>query len=216
MPKGNPHLSITKKSKGSKIDFWECSNCGKTGIYDELMGENAIPDCTYEPPPCKFCGQTPYCAPDTGGCIMEDKKKKQEDDDIYFSDLDDGAGETDPIDNIFSGIKGVLDGVHQAYKSGDLISQGVTKIQKDIEANKEIIGSFGHVTPPQPGKMTMAQATLILQVDENATEEEIKQQYRFLVSSIHPDTHADETRKELAEKYTRKINEAYELLVRNK
>ena len=55
----NPHNWL------SKIDYnkliWKCNYCGATGTLEEL---DQI-ECSYNYPPCKWCGQT--CAPDCIG-----------------------------------------------------------------------------------------------------------------------------------------------------
>lgn len=60
----NPHNSLKKTYKG--LDHWKCKYCGMEGTYAEL---NAV-ECPYEYPPCKYCGETPLCAPDCKGIVM--------------------------------------------------------------------------------------------------------------------------------------------------
>ncbi len=61
------------------------------------------------------------------------------------------------------------------------------------------------------------QAAALLEVDENADEQTIRRAYQKKVRAYHPDlvaNAADEIR-ELAEKRTKELNAAYELLVKN-
>jgi len=52
----------------------------------------------------------------------------------------------------------------------------------------------------------------ILGVKENATEREIKETYKKLVTEYHPDKYRDNPLQSLAEEKLREINEAYEIL----
>lgn len=55
----------------------------------------------------------------------------------------------------------------------------------------------------------------ILEINENATEEEIKQAYRRLAKKYHPDQYGDNPLKDLAEEKMRELNEAYDSLIKN-
>lgn len=50
----------------------------------------------------------------------------------------------------------------------------------------------------------------VLDVSQNATEDEIKSAYRKLVKKYHPDNYADSPLADLAEEKMKEINEAYE------
>lgn len=56
----------------------------------------------------------------------------------------------------------------------------------------------------------------VLEIKENASEEEIKKAYRELVKKYHPDQYGDNPLRELAEEKMREINEAYDYLIKNK
>ena len=45
---------------------WRCRYCGMVGTMEELRAA----ECTYEYPPCNYCGQTPECAPDCKGIAL--------------------------------------------------------------------------------------------------------------------------------------------------
>ncbi len=55
----------------------------------------------------------------------------------------------------------------------------------------------------------------VLEINENATLEEIKKAYVRLSKKYHPDMHEDNPLKHLAEERMREINEAYEYLMNN-
>lgn len=55
----------------------------------------------------------------------------------------------------------------------------------------------------------------ILEINENATEDEIKQAYRKLAKKYHPDQYGDNPLKDLAEEKMRELNEAYDYLMKN-
>jgi molecular chaperone DnaJ len=52
----------------------------------------------------------------------------------------------------------------------------------------------------------------VLEIDENASQEEIKAAYRRLVKKYHPDKYVDNPLSSLAEEKMREINEAYSIL----
>ena len=52
----------------------------------------------------------------------------------------------------------------------------------------------------------------ILDVHPNASREEIRKRYRFLVLAYHPDRFPTSTHKKYAEEKLKKINEAYRIL----
>ncbi|WP_244833108.1 DnaJ domain-containing protein [Clostridium sp. BJN0001] len=56
----------------------------------------------------------------------------------------------------------------------------------------------------------------ILGVKENSTQDEIKKAYRKLIKQYHPDKYVDNPLKDLAEQKMREINEAYDMLTKNK
>ncbi len=56
----------------------------------------------------------------------------------------------------------------------------------------------------------------ILGVSPNASEEEIKRAYRELVRKYHPDNYQDNPLADLAQEKMKQINEAYDLLTKNK
>ena len=56
----------------------------------------------------------------------------------------------------------------------------------------------------------------VLGVNENASEEEIKSAYRELVKKYHPDKYQNNPLADLAEEKLREVNEAYEMLMKNK
>ncbi|KEI06656.1 J domain-containing protein [Clostridium botulinum] len=55
----------------------------------------------------------------------------------------------------------------------------------------------------------------VLEINENATEEEIKQAYRKLARKYHPDQYGDNPLRDLAEDKMRELNEAYDYLTKN-
>lgn len=55
----------------------------------------------------------------------------------------------------------------------------------------------------------------VLEINENATEEEIKQAYRKLARKYHPDQYGDNPLRNLAEEKMRELNEAYDYLTKN-
>ena len=63
------------------VDLWQCSACGVIGSYDEVREV----ECTYEYPPCEYCGQTPECAPDCEGIT-----KALSDPNVYVAGFFDG------------------------------------------------------------------------------------------------------------------------------
>lgn len=60
----NPHNHLIRQGKSPK-DLWQCYYCKQSGTYDEMETK----ECSYAYPPCKYCGQTPLCAPDCKGMI---------------------------------------------------------------------------------------------------------------------------------------------------
>lgn len=66
--KWNPHNSLVALDppRSHPPRRWRCSYCGIEGLYDEV---EAV-ECTYEYPPCEYCGQTPTCAPDCEGIAL--------------------------------------------------------------------------------------------------------------------------------------------------
>ena len=56
----------------------------------------------------------------------------------------------------------------------------------------------------------------VLGVRETASDEEIRKAYLELVKKYHPDRFTDESAKELANEKLTRINEAYDMLTRNK
>lgn len=56
----------------------------------------------------------------------------------------------------------------------------------------------------------------VLGVSENATEEEIKKAYKELVKKYHPDRYQDNPLADLAEEKLREVNEAYDILMKQK
>ena len=52
----------------------------------------------------------------------------------------------------------------------------------------------------------------ILEVEPNATQEQIKEQYKFLVQAWHPDRFGSPESKAKAEEKLKKINEAHDVL----
>jgi molecular chaperone DnaJ len=55
----------------------------------------------------------------------------------------------------------------------------------------------------------------VLEIDENATQEQIKEAYRRLVKKYHPDKYVDNPLSSLAEEKMREINQAYDMLMGN-
>ena len=55
----------------------------------------------------------------------------------------------------------------------------------------------------------------VLEIDEKATQEQIKQAYRRLVKKYHPDKYVDNPLNKLAEEKMREINAAYDMLTEN-
>ncbi|NCC98213.1 MAG: molecular chaperone DnaJ [Bacteroidia bacterium] len=95
--------------------------------------------------------------------------------------------------NISSGDFVSIKAIYLAYSNGSYNSQSKVK------------------TEP---KMTVALACQILEVDKNASEEEIKKAYRRMAMKYHPDkvnTLGEEVRKSATEKF-KAVNEAYETL----
>ncbi len=54
---------------------------------------------------------------------------------------------------------------------------------------------------------------IILGVDRNATEDEVKKAYRELARKYHPDNYADNPLSDLAEEKMQEINEAYDKII---
>ena len=54
---------------------------------------------------------------------------------------------------------------------------------------------------------------VVLGVDKNASEEEIKNAYRELARKYHPDNYANNPLSDLAEDKMKEINEAYDAIV---
>ncbi len=52
----------------------------------------------------------------------------------------------------------------------------------------------------------------VLEIDENATQQQIKDAYRRLVKKYHPDKYVDNPLSSLAEEKMREINQAYDML----
>lgn len=61
----NPHNYLERQGI-PPVDKWKCTYCGVEGTFDEV---EAI-ECSHVYPPCKYCGQTPICAPNCGGIAM--------------------------------------------------------------------------------------------------------------------------------------------------
>ena len=59
---GKQHLSMVRTVPKGEVGPWRCTNCDKVALMED-MGN----DCTYEPPSCPSCGQTPICAWDCKG-----------------------------------------------------------------------------------------------------------------------------------------------------
>ncbi|MBC2581546.1 DnaJ domain-containing protein [Clostridium sp. DJ247] len=55
----------------------------------------------------------------------------------------------------------------------------------------------------------------VLEIKENASQEEIKKAYRELAKKYHPDQYGNNPLKDLAESKMREINEAYDYLTKN-
>lgn len=55
----------------------------------------------------------------------------------------------------------------------------------------------------------------VLEINQGASEEEIKKAYREMVKKYHPDRYQDNPLYSLAEEKLREVNEAYEYLVKN-
>ena len=53
----------------------------------------------------------------------------------------------------------------------------------------------------------------VLEIDENATQEQIKEAYRRLVKKYHPDKYVNNPLSSLAEEKMREINQAYDMLM---
>jgi len=65
-----PHNYIIRQGS-PPLDDWKCRYCDYQGTYDELE----VVACTYEYPPCSYCGETPTCTPEcVGGVVMSLKK----------------------------------------------------------------------------------------------------------------------------------------------
>lgn len=56
----------------------------------------------------------------------------------------------------------------------------------------------------------------VLGVNENSSDEEIKKAYRDLAKKYHPDNYKDNPLAELASEKMRSINEAYDMITKNK
>ena len=56
----------------------------------------------------------------------------------------------------------------------------------------------------------------VLGVSENASEEEIKRAYKKLVKKYHPDRYQNNPLADLAEEKLQEVNEAYDMLMKNK
>ena len=56
----------------------------------------------------------------------------------------------------------------------------------------------------------------VLGVPENASEEEIKKAYKELVKKYHPDKYQDNPLADLAEEKLQEVNEAYDMLMKNR
>lgn len=56
----------------------------------------------------------------------------------------------------------------------------------------------------------------VLGVNENSADEEVKKAYRDLAKKYHPDNYKDNPLAELASEKMREINEAYDMIVKNK
>ena len=56
----------------------------------------------------------------------------------------------------------------------------------------------------------------VLGVPENASEEEIKKAYKELVKKYHPDNYQDNPLADLAEEKLQEVNEAYDMLMKNR
>jgi len=60
----NPHNHL-RRTKPKPQDWWECQYCKENGTLTHLSEV----ECSYEYPPCDYCGQTPECARDCRGVI---------------------------------------------------------------------------------------------------------------------------------------------------
>lgn len=56
----------------------------------------------------------------------------------------------------------------------------------------------------------------VLGVKENSSDEEVKKAYRDLAKKYHPDNYKDNPLAELASEKMRSINEAYDMIIKNK
>ena len=70
MSEQHPHMSmapVDPKIKGPKR-LWRCTDgaCGISGLYDDVWAQGCLAPL---PSPCKWCGQTPFCASDCEGIL---------------------------------------------------------------------------------------------------------------------------------------------------
>lgn len=61
----NPHNSLARQGPKGQDVPWKCTYCGAVGTLNDLR--TGDPPCTYEYPPCSYCGLTPICAWDCKG-----------------------------------------------------------------------------------------------------------------------------------------------------
>jgi hypothetical protein len=84
--KWNPHNSLIALDppRSHPPRRWRCSYCGTEGLYDDV---EAV-ECTYEYPPCEYCGQTPTCAPDCKGIALALSGKLTPEIELHVAGLD--------------------------------------------------------------------------------------------------------------------------------
>lgn len=61
----NPHNWLTRLGE-PPLDRWECQYCHAAGTFAELVAS----ECSYEYPPCPYCGETPQCASNCPGILI--------------------------------------------------------------------------------------------------------------------------------------------------
>jgi len=91
MRKLNPHNSLVALDPPRKHPprRWRCSYCGIEGTLEEV---NAV-ECSYEYPPCEYCGQTPECAIDCPGISMALSGELTPEVDVHIAGAVDPDGE---------------------------------------------------------------------------------------------------------------------------
>lgn len=61
-----PHIHmVATENRGHPDRKWVCVNCDVPAEAD--INDLGKTSCTYTPPPCEFCGETPICAQDCAG-----------------------------------------------------------------------------------------------------------------------------------------------------